>query len=504
MLPTHQQSEDTPRNIGGARVVRIQAHGNILLVISDKDGFDGSGESRRDDIHGPCRCLQGVLADTLINHRQKLRRVFPAVVNAVVELHPHLVVDGDNAVVLVHGAQSKDDAIGTRKVSSRTISILAGFAAVDFHVFVVLDAVGKHFTDRSLRKAGCRTAFFRNAQLPDIDDLTFIAFLQDVNTPTAGFRKTHDVVSLFCFGFIAKPNPQHLIFFWLGDFIRPDDYAFCVERLRCYRKEVAVFRTDKSFCGFHDFVTVLHSDGDSVALRSPKVVGVCLVVGEDVGHFPSYRDGTEELCFQAVFPGNHASHVCRRGGNGDISVAFSLNRELAVLLNDFLICRSEGLIVEDGASFIEQNEGGSLSVFVRHCGGDELVLERLFRVPCLEELVSGIERRRLAQVTTEREHRVLHGEVCSGFARAAHVAKDVLSRIAEEIRDRRARAGTANRNLKHHAAILLVVSAEGKDVVNAAVVVQLHGKMGFRVRPAKGRDFAFILIFKGAVVFNQR
>ena len=47
-------------------------------------------------------------------------------------------------------------------------------------------------------------------------------------------------------------------------------------------------------------------------------------------------------------------------------------------------------------------------------------------VPCLEELVSGIERRRLAQVTTEREHRVLHGEVCSGFARAAHIA--VLSR----------------------------------------------------------------------------
>ena len=102
-----------------------------------------------------------------------------------------------------------------------------------------------------------------------------------------------------------------------------------------------------------------------------------------------------------------------------------------------------------------------------------------FPGPCLEELVSGIERRRLAQVTTEREHRVLHGEVCSGFARAAHVAQDVLSRIAEEIRDRRARAGTANRNLKHHAAILLVVSAEGKDVVNAAVVVQLHGKMGF-------------------------
>ena len=143
-------------------------------------------------------------------------------------------------------------------------------------------------------------------------------------------------------------------------------------------------------------MTVLHSNGDSVALHSPKVVGVCFVVGKNVGHFPPYRNGTEELCFQAVFPGNHASHVCRRGGDGDISVSVSLNRELAVLLNDFLICRSESLIVEDRASFIEQNEGGSFSIFECHCGGDELVLERLFRVPCLEELVSGIERRRLA------------------------------------------------------------------------------------------------------------
>lgn len=275
-------------------------------------------------------------------------------------------------------------------------SILARLAAVNFHVFVVLDAVGKHFTDRGLREAGCRATLFRDAQLPDIDDFALIAFLQDVNTPTASFRKAHNVVCLLCFRLIAEPNPQHLVFFRLGDFIRPDDYAFRVKRLRCYRKEVAVLGTDKGFCRFHDFVTVLHSNGDSVALHSPKVVGVCFVVGKNVGHFPPYRNGTEELCFQAVFPGNHASHVCRRGGNGDISVAFRLNRELTVFLNDFLICRSEGLIIEDGASFIEQNEGGSLSIFVCHCGGDGLVLKSFFRVPCLEELVSGIERRRLA------------------------------------------------------------------------------------------------------------
>lgn len=44
VLPAHQQSEDAPRNVGGTRVVRIQAHGNSLIT-----GWDVSAAKAKDD-----------------------------------------------------------------------------------------------------------------------------------------------------------------------------------------------------------------------------------------------------------------------------------------------------------------------------------------------------------------------------------------------------------------------------------------------------------------------